>query len=519
MFLLRRPAAVATALGLILALSPYGAMAQEKAAPPASAPAGAGETKGETKDKAKPDAKPAAGKPVTAQDGEARTAGTQPAPEVQNNSETYRQLNLFGDVFERVRAQYVDEMTDEELIETAINGMLVSLDPHSSYLDEDDFTEMQVQTRGEFGGLGIEVTMENGLVKVVSPIDDTPAFRAGVKPGDYITHLDDEPIVGFTLSEAVDKMRGKVGTPIKLTIRREDEPEAVEVTLVRDIIKIQSVRYEVLEDNIGYIRITTFNQNTDSGVAKAINDIKATVGDNLVGYILDLRNNPGGLLDQAISVSDAFLDKGEIVSTRGRHEVDTKRDNATAGDITGGLPIVAMINGGSASASEIVAGALQDHRRALLLGTKSFGKGSVQTVIPLPGHGAMRLTTARYYTPSGRSIQAEGIEPDIIVEQAKVEEMSIKRLRESDLKGALSNPSKKDAAPAPVPDTPENTSDKIKLDLEAAKKDAAAKDGKTAGKDGKKDGKEKAEDVDYQLSRAIDLIRGVSLYEERQKQM
>ena len=438
-----------------------------------------------------------------------RTAGTKPEAKVQNNSDTYRQLNLFGDVFERVRAQYVDEMTDEELIETAINGMLVSLDPHSGYLDDDDFEEMQVQTRGEFGGLGIEVTMESGIVKVVSPIDDTPAYRAGVKPGDYITHLNDEAIVGFTLAEAVEKMRGKVGTPIKLTVRREGEAEPLDITLVRDVIKIQSVRYEVLEDNIGYIRITTFNQNTDTGVAKAINDIKTKVGDNLQGYVLDLRNNPGGLLDQAIAVSDAFLDKGEIVSTRGRHEVDTKRDNATAGDLAAGLPIVVMINGGSASASEIVAGALQDHRRAIVLGTKSFGKGSVQTVIPLPGHGAMRLTTARYYTPSGRSIQAKGIEPDIVVEQAKVEQQAaIKRLRESDLKGALANPDKNAEKKDPAAD---KTSEAVKTpdDKDAKKND------KTAADPTKKDGE--AEDVDYQLTRAIDLVRGVSLYEERSK--
>jgi carboxyl-terminal processing protease len=450
-------------------------------------------------------------------DSDDRTAGTKPEAKVQNASDTYKQLNLFGDVFERVRAQYVDEMTDEELIETAINGMLVSLDPHSGYLDDDDFEEMQVQTRGEFGGLGIEVTMESGLIKVVSPIDDTPAFRAGMKPGDYITHLNDEAIVGFTLAEAVEKMRGKVGTPIKLTVRREGEAEPIEVTIVRDVIKIQSVRYEVLEDNVGYIRVTTFNQNTDTGVAKAVNDIKAKVGDNLQGYVLDMRNNPGGLLDQAIAVSDAFLDKGEIVSTRGRHEVDTKRDNATSGDLAAGLPIVVLINGGSASAAEIVAGALQDHRRGIVLGTKSFGKGSVQTVIPLPGHGAMRLTTARYYTPSGRSIQAKGIEPDIVVEQAKVEQQaSIKRLRESDLKGALANPDKKDAdKPAPATD---KTSEAKPAEKDAAKnlaKDTAKKDDKSApGKDGKE---EEGEEVDYQLTRALDLIRGVSLYEERQK--
>lgn len=457
--------------------------------------------------------------PAFAQNADERTAGTKPEAAIQNNSETYRQLNLFGDVFERVRAQYVEEMTDEDLVKTAINGMLVSLDPHSGYLDEKDFSEMQVQTRGEFGGLGIEVTMENGVVKVVSPIDDTPAYRAGIKPGDLITHLDDEAIIGLALNEAVEKMRGKVGAPIKLTVRRDGEAEPLEITITRDIIKIQSVRYEVLENNIGYIRITTFNQNTDSGVEKAVKDIKAAVGDNLVGYIIDMRNNPGGLLDQAISVADAFLDKGEIVSTRGRHESDTKRDNATRGDITNGLPIVVLINGGSASASEIVAGALQDHRRALLLGTKSFGKGSVQTVIPLPGHGAMRLTTARYYTPSGRSIQAEGIEPDIVVEQAKVEQIAIKRLRESDLRGALANPNKKTPVitPADNKDGDKNADKSSSIQNDDEKKNSGDK--KDAGKKDPAAAEEgKTEEVDYQLSRAIDLIRGVSLYEERQKQ-
>jgi carboxyl-terminal processing protease len=413
-----------------------------------------------------------------------RTAGTKPEAEISNSSETYRQLNLFGDVFERVRENYVDEVGDEELIETAINGMLVSLDPHSSYLDDDDFEEMQVQTRGEFGGLGIEVTMENGIVKVVSPIDDTPAFHAGVEAGDYITHLDGEQIVGLSLGDAVDKMRGKVGTSITVTIRREGSADPLEITIVRDIIKIRSARHEILENDIGYLRITTFNQNTESGLKKSIDAIQKELGDNLKGFILDLRNNPGGLLDQAIGVADVFLDKGEIVSTRGRHEHDTKRDNATAGDLTNGLPIVVMINGGSASASEIVAGALQDHRRAILLGTKSFGKGSVQTVIPLLGHGAMRLTTARYYTPSGRSIQAKGIDPDIIVEPAKIEsyaEYEAARYRESDLRGALQNTDK---------------------DKSEANEDSA----------------ENAEDEeikDYQLSRAIDLIRGVALYEKR----
>ena len=431
--------------------------------------------------------------PALAQEDE-RTAGTKPEARIQDSSETYRQLNLFGDVFERVRSQYVDEMTDEKLVETAINGMLVSLDPHSGYLDEDDFEEMQVQTRGEFGGLGIEVTMENGIVKVVSPIDDTPAYRAGVEAGDYITHLDDTPIVGLTLSEAVDKMRGRVGADIKLTIRRENVAEPIELTVARDIIKIKSVRSEILEDKIGYLRITTFSQNTDEGLKKAVADIKAKAGDNLYGYILDLRNNPGGLLDQAIAISDDFLENGEIVSTRGRHDYDTKRDNATAGDIADGLPIVVLINGGSASASEIVAGALQDHRRAIVLGTQSFGKGSVQTVIPLPGHGAMRLTTARYFTPSGRSIQAKGIEPDIIVEQAKIEQLLSQRMKESDLPGALENPNAKETI-APVVD---NKKEK--------------KDDKNAEAD-EKDKKDLSQD--YQLLRAIDLIRGVSLYEKR----
>lgn len=435
--------------------------------------------------------------PAYAQDGGERTAG-QPKEEksIDDASDTYRQLNLFGDVFERVRSQYVDEITDEELVETAINGMLVSLDPHSAYLDEDDFQEMQVQTRGEFGGLGIEVTMENGLVKVVSPIDDTPAFRAGVEAGDYITHLDGEPVMGLTLSEAVDKMRGKVGTDIDLTIRREGSADPVEITITRDVIKISSVRHRIIDDNIGYLRITTFNQNTERGLKDSVTEIKNELGEQLEGYVLDLRNNPGGLLDQAIAVSDAFLDKGEIVSTRGRNESDTKRDNATSGDIAEGLPIVVLINGGSASASEIVAGALQDHRRAILLGTKSFGKGSVQTIIPLPGHGAMRLTTARYYTPSGRSIQAKGIEPDIHIEPAKIEQYEDTRYRESDLRGALDN-------------TDPKSQDK--------------EDGKEQNDEGEEQGNDKQvqsdEIKDYQLTRAIDLIRGVSLYEARLKEI
>src|ERR1700732_170364 len=337
-----------------------------------------------------------------------------------NSTETYKQLNLFGDVFEKVRSDYFDEVSDDTLVEAAINGMLTSLDPHSNYLNAKNFSDMRGQTRGECGELGIEVSMENGLVKVVSPIDDTPAARAGLKPGDLITHLDGEPVQGMTLPEAVEKMRGPVSSEIKLTIRREGR-DPFDVKLTRATIKIQSVRSHLEGDNIGYIRVTTFNEQTDTGLNNAMKSLKQQAGNKLVGVVLDLRNNPGGLLDQAVAVSDAFLEKGEIVSTRGRRGEDAQRYNARAGDIAAGLPMVVLINGGSASASEIVAGALQDHHRAILLGTRSFGKGSVQTIIPLPGHGAMRLTTARYYTPSGRSIQAKGIDPDIIVEPAKIE--------------------------------------------------------------------------------------------------
>src|SRR5437868_11440527 len=337
-----------------------------------------------------------------------------------NSAETYKQLNLFGEVFERVRAEYVDDTSDNSLVESAINGMLTSLDPHSNYLNTKNFNDMKVQTRGEFGGLGIEVSLENGLVKVVSPIDDTPAARAGLKPGDLITHLDGEPVQGMTLPEAVEKMRGPVSSEIKLTIRREGR-DPFDVKLTRATIKIQSIRSHLEGTNIGYIRITSFNEQTDVGLNNAMKNLKSQAKDKLIGVVLDLRNNPGGLLDQAVAVSDAFLERGEIVSTRGRRSDDAQRFNARPGDITNGLPVVVLINGGSASASEIVAGALQDHHRAVLLGTKSFGKGSVQTIIPLPGHGAMRLTTARYYTPSGRSIQAKGIEPDIVVEAAKIE--------------------------------------------------------------------------------------------------
>ncbi len=421
----------------------------------------------------------------------------------QSNSDTYRQLDLFGEVFERVRADYVEEVTDEQLIEAAINGMLSSLDPHSSYMNPKNYRDMQVQVRGEFGGLGIEVTMENGLVKVVSPIDDTPAARGGLKPGDYITHLDGEAVSGMSLNEAVERMRGPVNSDIKLTIRREGR-DPFDVKLTRAVVKIQSVKYHLEGNDIGYIRITSFNEQTDSGLNNAVKALKAQAGAKLAGIVLDLRNDPGGLLDQAIAVCDDLLEQGEIVSTRGRHPEDGARYNARPGDITGGLPIVVLINGGSASASEIVAGALQDHHRAVLLGTRSFGKGSVQTIIQLPGHGAMRLTTARYYTPSGRSIQAKGIEPDIVVEPAKIEKLAAEKgLHEADLRGALKNTDptvalkkegKTPGAPANVPPgtTPAETEDTTGVDPNVL--------GTAA---------------DYQLARALDMLRGVALFNSR----
>jgi carboxyl-terminal processing protease len=332
-------------------------------------------------------------------------------------ADTYRQLNLFGDVFERVRADYVEKPDDSKLVESAINGMLAGLDPHSSYMDPKSFRDMQVQTRGEFGGLGIEVTMEDGLVKVVAPIDDTPAAKAGVMANDIITHLDDEAVQGLTLNQAVEKMRGPVNTKIRLRITRKGQDKPIDVTIMRDIIRVRSVRSHNEGEDVGYIRITQFNEQTTDGLKKAIGDLSTQLGaDKIKGYIVDLRNNPGGLLDQAISVSDTFLEKGEIVSTRGRNAEETQRFNARPGDLTKSKPVIVLINGGSASASEIVAGALQDHKRATLIGTRSFGKGSVQTIIPLgAGNGALRLTTARYFTPSGRSIQAKGITPDLEV--------------------------------------------------------------------------------------------------------
>jgi carboxyl-terminal processing protease len=339
-------------------------------------------------------------------------------------ADTYRQLSLFGDVFERVRADYVEKPDDGKLIESAINGMLAGLDPHSSYMDAKSFRDMQVQTRGEFGGLGIEVTMEEGLIKVVAPIDETPAAKAGVMANDIITHLDDEPVQGLTLNQAVEKMRGPVNTKIKLKIMRKGQDKPVEVSITRDIIRVRSVRSRMEGDDVGFIRITQFNEQTTDGLKKAVTDLTTQTGDKLKGFVIDLRNNPGGLLDQAISVSDAFLEKGEIVSTRGRNAEETQRFNARAGDLTKNKPVIVLINGGSASASEIVAGALQDHRRATVIGTRSFGKGSVQTIIPLgSGNGALRLTTARYFTPSGRSIQAKGISPDIEILQEVPDEL------------------------------------------------------------------------------------------------
>ena len=337
--------------------------------------------------------------------------------------DTYRQLNLFGDIFERVREDYVDMPDDAELIESAIEGMLTSLDPHSSYLSPKNFRDMQVQTRGEFGGLGIEVTMEDDFVKVVAPIDETPAHAAGVLAGDLIVELDGESLQGATLSEAVEKMRGPVNTPIILTIVREGRDAPFDIEIIRDVIKIRSVRSRVEED-VAYVRITSFTEQTYDGLRSAIDDLVAEIGvDELKGFVIDLRNNPGGLLDQAISVSDAFLERGEIVSTRGRNPDDTQRVNARGGDLTDGKPVIVLVNGGSASASEIVAGALQDHRRATVIGTRTFGKGSVQTIIPLGANGAIRLTTARYYTPSGNSIQAKGIDPDIEILQELPEEL------------------------------------------------------------------------------------------------
>jgi len=395
----------------------------------------------------------------------------------QDNEEAYRQLSLFGDVFERVRNEYVEEKTDKEIIEAAINGMLTSLDPHSGYLPDDNFEAMQVQTRGRFGGLGIEVTMDKGFVKVVSPIDDTPASAAGIQPEDFIIAIDGETVLGKTLSEAVDILRGPIGSEVTISVQRgQDEP--FDVVIIRDEIKIKSVRHEIY-DNVGYIRITTFSEQTTPGLMNAIDTITKEEGENLKGFILDLRNNPGGLLSEAISVSDAFLEGGEIVSTRGREDSQTQHAYARPGDIAAGMPLIVLINSGSASASEIVAGALKDHKRAILMGTRSFGKGSVQSIIPMQGHGAIRLTTARYYTPSGVSIQAKGISPDIEVELARIEKLDGGRYREEDLQGALDSSDEKKA-------------------------------------DGQNDNSTQSDDeitkIDFQLARAIDLLQGLSVF-------
>ncbi|GLK73060.1 S41 family peptidase [Ancylobacter dichloromethanicus] len=409
----------------------------------------------------------------------------QPTQAMAAASDTYRQLNLFGDVFERVRADYVEKPEDSKLVEAAINGMLSSLDPHSTYMDAKDFRDMQVQTRGQFGGLGIEVTMEDGLVKVVAPIDDTPAAKAGVQAGDLIAKLDGEEVKGMTLNQAVDKMRGAVNTPIKLTIVRKGQDKPIELSITRDIINIKSVRARVENDNIGYIRITSFSEQTGEGLKKAVADLTKQIGeDKLKGFIIDLRNNPGGLLDQAIDVSDTFLDRGEIVSTRGRDPEQTERRNARPGDLAEGKPIIVLVNGGSASASEIVAGALQDHKRATVLGSLSFGKGSVQTVIPVSGNAAIKLTTARYYTPSGRSIQAKGIKPDIELVQdvpqdvkEKAEAAGVETTRgEASLKGHLKNgDDEQTGSPAYVPPEPkDDTQLKLAIDLiEGVQKNAA----------------------------------------------
>jgi carboxyl-terminal processing protease len=411
-----------------------------------------------------------------------------------------REMDLFVRVFERVRADYVQPVTDEKLVESAINGMLTALDPHSGYMNEQELREMEVQTQGEFGGIGAEITQENGQVKVVTPIDDTPAARAGLKPGDIIARIDDQTLSDMTLTEVVDRLRGQPDTEVKLTVRREGK-QPFDVSVTRAIVKVQSVKSHLEPDNIAYVRITSFTEQTEQGLKEAVEKLKRQSGGTLGGLVLDLRNNPGGLLEQAVSVAGSFLNGGEIVSTRGRQPEDNQSFTAKPnGDLLHGVPVVVLINGGSASASEIVAGALQDHHRAVLLGTKSFGKGSVQTIIPLPGHGAMRLTTARYYTPSGRSIQAKGIEPDIVVEPAKIERIAQgQTIHEADLRHALKNPDQSAAAPgqAPPPNVPAGTKP-------AAPSDHSEADGLDAGLLGTPE--------DYQLARAVDLLRGVRIY-------
>lgn len=417
-----------------------------------------------------------------------KLAGPVLAEETETRKTIYEQLDLFGDIFERIRSEYVEEVSSKDLIEAAIDGMLTSLDPHSSYLSADDAAKMRVQTRGEFGGLGIEVTQQEGFVKVVSPIDGTPADAAGMEAGDFITHVDGQSLLGLTLDEAVGMMRGPVGSEIIITVVREGEDEPFDVSIIRDTIKLTAVRARTEGDTV-VLRITTFNDQTYPNLVNGLEKQVEEAGgmENINGIVLDLRNNPGGLLNQAIRVSDAFLEKGEIVSTRGRYSEDSERYNAKSGDLANGKPIVVLINGGSASASEIVAGALQDHRRAIVVGTRSFGKGSVQTVMPLRGEGAMRLTTSRYYTPSGRSIQALGVSPNIIVEQPRrknsdLEAEETRRNRsEADLRGALSNDSLSE--------------DEIQqIEADRLKAENAAK----------------LREDDYQLAYAIDILSGLS---------
>jgi carboxyl-terminal processing protease len=419
------------------------------------------------------------------------------------NSELYRQLDLFGDVLERVRSDYVEKPDDTQLIESAINGMLASLDPHSSYMSPKSFRDMQVQTRGEFGGLGIEVTMENGVIKVVSPIDDTPAAKAGLMANDLITHLDNDQISGLTLEQAVEKMRGPVNTPITLTILRKGKDEPFDVKVVRDVIRINAVKSHV-EDDVAYIKVSTFNEQTHTNMVKAIETLNKQIGSKLKGYILDLRNNPGGLLDQAILVSDDYLERGAIVLTKGRNNEETQRANARPGDATDGKKIVVLVNGGSASASEIVAGALQDQKRATIIGTRSFGKGSVQTIIPLGANGAIRLTTARYYTPSGRSIQAKGIDPDILVEEELPEELKAKIAGD------------KPRGEASLPKHLKNPGMGSKEDKEKDEKAAKATDGKDAKDKDKPEASgsssyvAKEPEKDTQLQYALSFLRGTA---------
>ena len=436
-----------------------------------------------------------------------------------DKSELYQQLNLFGDVLERVRRDYVEPVEEKTLIENAINGMLSALDPHSSYMNPKTYKDMQVQTKGEFGGLGIEVTMENGVIKVVSPIDDTPASKAGIQSGELIYALDGEPVQGLTLQEAVEKMRGKAGTPIKIAIRRAGK-DPFDVSLTREVIKVRSVRYRLEAGDIGYIRVTSFTEQTTSGVLDAVEKLKKEAGGKLKGYILDLRNNPGGLLDQAISLSDAFIDKGEIVSVKARKSEDVQRWNAKPGDVAGGLPIVVLMNGGSASASEIVAGALQDHKRAIILGTRSFGKGSVQTIMQVTGGGAIRLTTALYFTPSGRSIQKEGIKPDIEVEPAKIENLQARAgFREENLRRSITNPNAKPgdtkAPDAKSGDKPADAKPEAGKPGEKKDEKPVAAPAAPPAPSGDPDEPPKEAVADYQLLRAVDLIKGISLYSNR----